>query len=300
MGALCCFLSFRRRPPPIAWRRVGTLAVVRFLPPMLATPLRDPSRLGAVPYIAEPKLDGQRAQIHVAGGRTVHVYSRPGRELLGLPGFAFLRELTWPVESGIFDGEAVAGDGHEGIHSVFEARGTAGSAMAVVLFDVLHVAGQDVLREPWRDRRKRLESVVEGAALPGVTLVPTTEDAAGLWDIWVIRGGGEGIVLKERGSLYYPGQRSPAWRKLKAKLTLEVRVTSGTGELVAWGDWGLATNLALTYRHQRTGTEVAIEQAVRVPRGEPFEVRPGARAEVLCWGVMPSGLLRHPLFVRWL
>jgi len=73
--------------------------------------------------------------------------------LLKLPGFAFLRELAWPVDSAILDGEAVAGDGHEGIQSVFEARSTAGSAMAVVLFDVLHLSGQDVMREPWRDRR---------------------------------------------------------------------------------------------------------------------------------------------------
>jgi ATP-dependent DNA ligase len=32
--------------------------------------------------------------------------------------------------------------------------------------------------------------------------------------------GGEGIVLKERTALYRPGGRSPAWLKLKPKLTL--------------------------------------------------------------------------------
>jgi ATP-dependent DNA ligase len=273
---------------------------VPFVPPMLASPLRGLSRLGAGPYIAEPKLDGQRAQVHVAGGRTVHVYSRPGRELLTLPGFAFLREVAWPVDSAILDGEAVAGDGHEGIQRLFEARHTAGTPMAVVLFDVLHLDGQDVMREPWRDRRKRLEDVVEGAALPGVAVVPVTEDAPALWDMWVHRGGGEGIVLKDPGSLYYAGQRSLAWLKVKNRLRLEATVTGGSGEVVPWGDWGVATHLALTYRHLGTGAEVAIEQAVRVPRGEPFELRPGTRAELLCWGVMPSGLLRHPLFVRWL
>ena len=46
--------------------------------------------------------------------------------------------------------------------------------MAFVGFDRLHVSGQDVMREPWRDRRKRLEDVVAGAAMPGVTIVPTT------------------------------------------------------------------------------------------------------------------------------
>jgi bifunctional non-homologous end joining protein LigD len=272
---------------------------MRFLPPMLATPLRDLSRLGPGPYIAEPKLDGQRAQVHVARGRAVHVYSRPGHELLRHPGFAFLREFAWPVDSAILDGEAVAGDGYEGIQSVFEERAKSDGAMAVVLFDLLHVNGQDVLREPWRDRRKRLEDLGGGATLPNVSIVPTTEDAHALWDR-VHQGGGEGIVLKDPASRYYPGLRSPAWLKVKAKVTLDAVITGGSGELVPWGDWGVACHLELTYQHPRTGQRIAIAQAVRVPRGEGFDLRPGARAELLCWGVMPSGMLRHPLFVRWL
>ena len=271
-----------------------------FIAPMLCTRLADPSQLGVRPYVAEPKLDGQRAQVHVADGRTVHVYSRPGHELLRHAGMAWLRDLHWPVKSAILDGEAVAGDGHEGIQSVFEARGTAGSAMAVVLFDLLLLGNQDVMGEPWRDRRKRLEDLVAGAELPGVTIVPTTEDAVGLRDLWVSEGGGEGIVLKELESLYYPGQRSRAWLKLKAKLTLEVAVTGGSRELVPWGDWGVASWMHLAYHHPRNGTLVQNRQAVRVPRGDGFELRVGARAELVCWGVMPSGMLRHPLLLRWL
>jgi ATP-dependent DNA ligase len=41
-----------------------------FIPPMLCTSLRDPSRLGDPRYMAEPKFDGQQAQVHIAGGRT--------------------------------------------------------------------------------------------------------------------------------------------------------------------------------------------------------------------------------------
>jgi ATP-dependent DNA ligase len=49
-----------------------------FIPSMLCTTLRDLSRLGDPRYLAEPKFDGQRAQVHVAGGRTVAAYSRGG------------------------------------------------------------------------------------------------------------------------------------------------------------------------------------------------------------------------------
>jgi ATP-dependent DNA ligase len=36
--------------------------------------------------VAEPKLDGQRAQVHIREGRTVACYWRPGRDLLHHPG----------------------------------------------------------------------------------------------------------------------------------------------------------------------------------------------------------------------
>jgi ATP-dependent DNA ligase len=113
---------------------------------------------------------------------------------------AWLRELAWPVDSAILDGEAVAGDGNEGIQAVFHERGRAGGAMAVILFDVLKLDGQDVMREPWTARRKRLEDVLGGQDVPGVGIAPYTDDAPALWDTWVNMDG-EGIVLKDRGSI---------------------------------------------------------------------------------------------------
>jgi hypothetical protein len=121
-----------------------------------------------------------------------------------------------------------------------------------------------------------------------------TDDAPALWDTWMGLGG-EGIVLKERTSAYRPGVRSPTWLKLKPKLTLDVVVTGGSAERVRWGGWGEAVVLAFRYTHPRTGADIEIRQAVRVPRDRPFDVRLGARLALVCWGVMPSGLLRHPV-----
>jgi len=86
-----------------------------FIPPMLATRLEDPRRLADPRYSAEPKRDGQRAQLHVRAHLTVHAFSRLGRELIRLPGLAWLQEIRWPVAAAVLDGEAVAGDGSEGI-----------------------------------------------------------------------------------------------------------------------------------------------------------------------------------------
>ena len=107
--------------------------------------------------------------------------------------------------------------------------------------------------------------------------------------------GGEGIVLKERTSVYRPGIRSPAWLKLKPKLTLEVVVTGGSADRVRWGDWGGAVMLAFRYTHPRTGADVEIRQAVRVSRDLAFDLWIGERMDLVCWGVMPSGMLRHPV-----
>ncbi len=45
---------------------------------------------------------------------------------------------------------------------------------------------------------------------------------------------------------------------------------------------------------------VEIRQGLRIQHDKLFELRSCARAEVRCWGEMPSEMLRHPLFVRWL
>ena len=95
-----------------------------------------------------------------------------------------------------------------------------------------------------------------------------------------------------------PGLRSPAWLKLKPKLTLEVVVTGGSADRVRWGNWGEAVMLAFRYTHPRTDADVEIRQAVRVPRDLPFDVQIGARHELVCWGVMPSGMLPHPVSTR--
>ena len=56
----------------------------------------------------------------------------------------------------------------------------------------------------------------------------------------------------------------------------------------------------IAYKHPRDGTLVEIRQAIRVRRDKSFSLNAGKRAELVCWGAMPSGMLRHPLFVRWL
>jgi hypothetical protein len=108
----------------------------------------------------------------------------------------------------------------------------------------------------------------------------------------VVEHGGEGIVLKHRAAPYRPGSRTTAWLKAKQQLELAVEVLHAGSELIRWGDWGRAVVLALRYHHPRTEAAASVEQAVRV-LGDAGIPGPGP-ATIRCWGVMPSGLLRHP------
>lgn len=65
--------------------------------------------------------------------------------------------------------------------------------------------------------------------------------------------------------------------------------------LVAWGDRGQAAALSFRYRHPRTGEVVTVEQAVRGPGGLAESLPKRGPAKVVCWGVLRSGLLQHPV-----
>jgi ATP-dependent DNA ligase len=263
---------------------------------MLCSRLRDSSLLDDPCYIAEPKFDGQRAQLHIERDRAVACYSRPGCELLGLPGLRWLSAIRWPVRAAVLDGELFSGIGTDGVDPILTARQRDGGDVSFMAFDLLHLGGPDVMAEPWVDRRKRLEDVFTVAAgESGVQLVPAFGDARRLWTVWVIEWGGEGIVLKDRQSTYKPGTRARSWWKAKHKLTLRVEVLQCADTLVPWGDWGQACVMAFGYRDPRSGELVTVEQAVRVPSTGEWTPQWGP-AEIVCWGVLRSGLLRHPVF----
>ena len=54
--------------------------------------------------------------------------------------------------------------------------------------------------------------------------------------------------------------------------------------------------MQLAYTQQRTGAPTTIDELVRVtdPGGEALRL---GEVDVGCWGVLPSGRLRHPVFV---
>ena len=85
--------------------------------------------------------------------------------------------------------------------------------------------------------------------------------------------------------------------RVTARLARSTMVTGGSAERIAWGDWGEAVMLEFRFTHPRTGADAEVRQVVRVPRGLPFTLRISEPVVLVCWGVMPSGMLRHPVLM---
>ena len=220
----------------------------------------------------EDKYDGMRAQVHCgdAGqpGR-VAIYSRNREDVT--ESFPELAEAFGHVDEPlIFDGEILGWDLAEGRALPFAVLGQRIGRKKVsnewrervpvvfMAFDLMYAGGELLLELPLRERRNRLEAVVErlveGVVSPVIVdersrgaqvvmfagseseaverlmispsrLVESAEDIERAYAEARARAN-EGVMLKAAGSEYQPGRRGLAWVKLKRELaTLDVVVT---------------------------------------------------------------------------
>jgi bifunctional non-homologous end joining protein LigD len=89
-----------------------------------------------------------------------------------------------------------------------------------VVFDILYLDGHSTLGLPYMERRELLDGL-ELEARAYRTSPVLDGDAEDLLDA-TREQGLEGLMAKRRDSRYHPGERSPAWRKVKNELTQEV------------------------------------------------------------------------------
>jgi len=209
---------------------------------MLATPAADPAeivaRLGA-PVWLEEKYDGIRCQVHRRGSR-VELYSRDLKPLTAqFPELA--RAAATLPEDFIGDAELLAWrDGRALPFADLQRRlGRRGDDLflgaeipvSLSFYDLLWHAGQPLIAEPLRERRRRLEGLLAGARAPALLLAPvrSVATAAEIEAAFLAarRRGNEGLMAKDPASPYSPGRRGLAWLKLKrAGATLDVVVVA--------------------------------------------------------------------------
>ena len=191
-----------------------TASKLRFIEPMKPRLLEKPPATGDWMY--ELKFDGIRA-IAVKIDKKVSLLSRNENELAGR--FPEIVEAikNLPARECVIDGEVVALD-EEGRSSFqllqsLELEGRK-SPLRFYVFDLLQLDGKSLLGLPLAQRKDLLEKLRENIGEPIRFSGEIGSDATKLL-AEVKRRGLEGLIGKQRNSVYEPGRRSGAWIKLK-------------------------------------------------------------------------------------
>ena len=186
----------------------------RFIQPMKPRLLEKPLTTGD--WIYELKFDGIRA-IAVKIDKKVSLLSRNENELAGR--FPEIVEAikNLPARECVIDGEDVALD-KEGRSSfqllqALELEGRK-SPVRFYVFDLLQLDGKGLIKLPLTQRKGLLEKLCETIGDPIRFSGEIGSDATKLL-AEVKRHGLEGLIGKQRDSVYQPGRRSGAWIKLK-------------------------------------------------------------------------------------
>ncbi len=211
-----------------------------FIAPMLATltgaPFDDPD------WLFEVKWDGFRVEAIVDGG-SARLWTRGEQDASRYFG-PFLDPPTWiDARRAIVDGEVIALDERGEpdfalLQARIKGRGTAAEPTPFVyeVFDLLHLDGRSLLDEPLEERRRLLGDVLRPD--PRVRLSEHIEaDGIAFFEAARVRGL-EGIMAKDRHSMYVPGKRTDRWLKVKIRPEQELVVggwVTGSGKAVELG-----------------------------------------------------------------
>src|SRR5436190_401853 len=221
---------------------------IEAMPPKLEPMHAEPgdTAFNRADWMWEPKLDGYRVLAFIEG-QGVKLRSRRGLDLsVTFPGLC--AELGKQTEgSMVLDGEIVAFDaeGKPSFAALQEraqlkverdiAAADQTAPVAFVAFDLLHFAGINLRKAPYRDRRRYLSQCL--LPTPLVQLVHASEDGIALHAA-ALASGFEGVVGKRKDSRYEAGRRSASWLKVKPTRSADFVVggyTKGKGSRAPLG-----------------------------------------------------------------
>jgi ATP-dependent DNA ligase len=189
-------------PPP---KRKAT-----FIEPMLL--LRKETLPAGESWLYE--LDGFRAFAYKTGGK-VHLRSRNDKDF-STKYAAILKALAPMPDETVIDGEIVALDlaGPPSFNAL-QNHGSGTGPLFYYVFDVMVIAGREVMGLPLQSRRELLRHRVLAKLADPIRESPELE-ASLLQLIQSVKAKGlEGLIAKRRDSRYEPGQRSGAWQKMR-------------------------------------------------------------------------------------
>ncbi len=190
--------------------------------PMLATlidqPFDDPD------WIFEIKWDGFRALAELDGSH-VSIYSR-NQQLFNERFPLIVSHLEQLNLDAVIDGEIVALDKEGKSHFQMLQNATSDKNTYFYVFDILFLKGRDIRSLPLVERKSILKRVLQKGS--HVRYLENVVGAGVKFFNLCKKKGLEGIIGKQKESLYETGQRSKAWVKIKADLRQEVVICGFT------------------------------------------------------------------------
>jgi bifunctional non-homologous end joining protein LigD len=271
-------------------------------------------------WVHETKYDGYRIGAAVEGGR-VTLWSRRGKDWTAqLPEVA-AAALALPARSALLDGEvaAVLPDGRTSFQALQNAFSGPRRDLRYFVFDLLFLDGEDLSGLPLRERKARLEALLQAAG-PVICFAPHVAASGPAVLREACRLGLEGVVSKRADEPYRWGRRG-GWTKAKCVARQELVIggftdpegsRDGLGALLV----GVRQAGALRYAGKvGTGFTNASARALRA-RLEPLQrsrppfdpppggwlgrnahwVEPVLVAEVVFTEWTQDGKVRHPSF----
>lgn len=290
----------------------------RYIPPMLAK-IGQP--FDSAEYLYEIKWDGTRALGFIEGGGYRLVNRRRLDMTQRYPEFGFLAGLP---EGTILDGEVVVlQDGkpdfgllqsREQARSPLKVRGKAQSHPATYLvFDLLYERGESLLKQPLVERQKRLRKLVKRVANLHFVLSEGIIGQGKAFFQKAVAQGLEGVMAKRLKSHYLPGQRTPAWIKIKRGELVHcvivgflpsgkddfrslILAAQEEGKLRIVGKVGTGFDAKLRARLNRLLYSRLRERPIVPCREKGKWIEPGLYCTVACMERTSGGELRAPAF----
>ena len=186
----------------------------QFIEPMKARLVDEPPKHGD--WLYELKFDGIRAMA-TKNDRKVSLVSRNGNKLDGRFPEIVEAVKNLPVREYVIDGEVVAldEDGRSSFQLLqgLEMEGRK-APLRFYVFDLLQLDGKSLLGLPLEQRKQVLAKICENVGDPIRYSGEISGDVKSLL-AEVKRRGLEGLIGKQRNSVYEPGRRSGTWIKLK-------------------------------------------------------------------------------------
>jgi len=186
----------------------------QFIEPMKARLVDEPPKHGD--WLYELKFDGIRAMA-IKNHRKVSLISRNGKKLDARFPEIVEAVKNLPVREYVIDGEVVAldEDGRSSFQLLqgLEMEGRK-APLRFYVFDLLQLDGKSLLGLPLEQRKQVLAKICENVGDPIRYSGEISGDVKSLL-AEVKRRGLEGLIGKQRNSVYEPGRRSGTWIKLK-------------------------------------------------------------------------------------